>query len=104
MRSVRKRGAAEASGAYVPLLAWGEAAWRHKIGHGVRPSCTAGDRDEVAFRGSGPIPLPISAPAPSRPDVPPPRDRASAKAARIAALRHGMARLERAHLGQPNCL
>ena len=95
MRSIQRKGASHAPDACGSLLAWGEAAWEHKIGYGVRPFCSAGDRDEVAYRGSDPIPLP----SPARPGGLAPRHREAARAARIAALRRGMAKLERAHPG-----
>src|SRR4029078_11791576 len=65
------------------VLAWGGGGLRHKIGHGVRPACSASDRDEVAYSGSDHI------------------TRTTAQAARIAALRQGLAKLERAHAGPP---
>jgi protein ImuA len=61
------------------------------IAYGVRPSCSASDR-EVAYPGSDPIPLPASA-----------TDELQQQ--RIAALRRCVARLERAsHSASPACL
>ncbi len=57
------------------------------IAYGVRPSCSAGDR-EVAYPGSGPIPLPASAADALRQH-------------RISALRRCLARLERAAHSAP---
>src|SRR5437773_9257113 len=93
MRSLPRKVSFHAPDACGSLLAWGEGALGHMIGYGVRPSCSAGDRDEVAYRGSGPIPLP----SPTRPDALPPRYRETAQAARIAILRQGLAKLERSH-------
>src|ERR1700704_2849440 len=97
MRSLQSKAAYHAPNACGSLLAWGEGARGHRIGYGVRPACSAGDRDEVAYRGSDPIPLPV----PAQPDGLASRHRDAAKATRIAALRRGMEKLERAHPGPP---
>jgi protein ImuA len=97
MRSIQRKTLPPAPDARGALLPWGEGAGGHKIGYGVRPSCSSDDRDEVAYRGSDPIPLPSSA----RLEDLLPRHRDTVKAARIAALRRGMAKLERAHPGPP---
>jgi protein ImuA len=54
----------------------------------------------VAYRGSDPIPLP----SPARPDAASPRHRKAAQAARLAVLRQGLAKLERAHGAPPTHL
>src|SRR5262245_17095337 len=95
MRSAQKKIAPHAMEMDGSLLPWSERSRGHKIGYGVRPTCSAGDRVEVAHPGSGPIPL-IS---PTRPNALSARRREAAKAARIAALRQGVAKLERAQPG-----
>ena len=88
---MRYQSKAHALNAYGSLFLWregGEEAWGHEVGYGVRPSCSASDRDEVAYLGSAPIPHPSLA----------------GKATRITALRRSMAKLERAHRGAPTHL
>src|SRR6266705_6244888 len=101
MRSLQRIAASHAPDTHGSLLTWGERALGHKIGYGVRPACSSSDRDEAAYVGSDPIPLPSLA----QPDALPPRHRDAAQAARIAALREslslGLAKLERTHPGPP---
>ena len=83
MRSLQRKAPSHAPDACGSLLAWGEEAWGHKIGYGVRPSCSTGDRDKVAYPGSDPIP------------------RDAAQAVRITALRRDLAKLEHTHPEPP---
>ena len=96
MRNSSRKATSRMRDTCATLLTWGDGGEEHKIGYGTRSSFTASDRDEVAFRGAGPIP---SSFLQARLNDAGPFHQDAAKAVRIAALRLDMARQERARSG-----